>query len=205
MSAGDWPTCSSSASAKRESQSNYKNCATQTDTLHSSKEAEARRRNELTKALMSALTNPNRPVQGETPTYPGTKIAQNTTYAPVSTFLDASDALIAEYQRVDNMSKDMQVDAALPVAETWNEEVAEAERRLKMGARVAIMNVGKVLGMPVDAGGEGHGDGDGDEEMIDADEEGEGEKQLSFEWQKSLQYMERGVKRMVKGLPEDEE
>jgi hypothetical protein len=68
---------------------------------------------------------------------------------------------------------------------------------LNLGARVALRNVKKALGMPRDD----DVDEDGDEEMRDV----EGEQVLSYEWQKSLQYVERGVKRMVKGLPDDEE
>lgn len=144
---------------------------------------------------MTALETPNRPVQGDTPTYPGTKIAEHAVYKPVSTFLDASDALIAEFQRVDNMSREMQADAVTPVAEDFNAEIQEAERQLKLGARVALRNVVKVLGLPRDA------DADGDEEMLDVEDQ----QELSYDWQKSLQYAERGVKRMVKGLPDDDE
>lgn len=146
---------------------------------------------------MSALKTPNRAIKGETPTYPGTKIAEHAVYSPVTTFLNASDALVAEYQRLDNMVKDMQDDTVAPIAETMNDELQEATRQLNLGARVALRNVKKVLGMPRDA----DLDEGGDEDTQDV----EGERVLSYEWQKSLQYVERGVKRMVKGLPDDEE
>jgi formiminotetrahydrofolate cyclodeaminase len=165
----------------------------------SSEEAQTRRNNEIATAIMTALKTPSRPVKGETPTYPGTKIAEHAVYSPVTAFLDASDALVAEYQRLDNMVKDMQDDAVAPIAETMNDELQEATRQLNLGARVALRNVKKVLGMPRDA----DVDEDGDEEMRDV--EREGEQVLSYEWQKSLNYVERGVKRMVKGLPDDEE
>jgi hypothetical protein len=148
--------------------------------------------------IQNALTTPNRPVQGETPTYVGTKIAENATYTSVTNVLEASENLIKEYERVDNMGKEMRNEDAKPVAETWNQELAEAERQLNVGARVALRNVKKVLG--ADMEGE-EVDGDGDEEMQDA----EGEKELNYELQKSLRYAERGVKRMVKGLPMDEQ
>jgi hypothetical protein len=65
-----------------------------------------------------------------------------------------------------------------------------------MGARVALRNVKKVLG----ADAEGGTDEDGDVDM-----EGEGKTvELNYELQKSLRYAERGIKRMVKGLPVDE-
>jgi hypothetical protein len=87
-----------------------------------------------------------------------------------------------------------------PIADTWKQDVEETDRQLKMGARVALRNVKKVLGADVEGDGLGRTDEDGDVDM-----EGEGEKvELNYELQKSLRYAERGVKRMVKGLPMDE-
>jgi hypothetical protein len=157
-----------------------------------SKETETHRRNEIASTILNALNTPNRPVQGETPTYPGTKIAENAAHATVAVFLSASEGLVTEYRRLDKMSRDMQSEDAAPVAETWNQEIQEAERQLRLGAKVARRNVVKVLGGVVDA--------DGDEEMLDA----ESEQELNYEFQTSLRYLERGVKRMVKGLPDDE-
>jgi hypothetical protein len=87
-----------------------------------------------------------------------------------------------------------------PIADIWKQDVEDTDRQLKMGARVALRNVKKVLGADVE-GDELRGtDEDGDVDM-----EGEGKKaELNYELQKSLRYAERGVKRMVKGLPMDE-
>ena len=151
--------------------------------------------------IENALKTPDRPFEGEAPTYTGTRIAENAAYTPVAGVLAASENLIKEYERLDKMSKDMQQEDAKPVAETWNQELAEAERQLKMGARVALRNVKKVLGADTEEDERGVTEGDGDEEMQDA----EGGQELNYELQKSLRYAERGVKRMVKGLPDDEE
>jgi len=151
--------------------------------------------------IENALKTPDRPFEGEAPTYTGTSIAENAAYTPVAGVLAASENLIKEYERLDKMSKDMQQEDAKPVAETWNQELAEAERQLKMGARVALRNVKKVLGADTEEDERGVTEGDGDEEMQDA----EGGQELNYELQKSLRYAERGVKRMVKGLPDDEE
>jgi hypothetical protein len=87
-----------------------------------------------------------------------------------------------------------------PIADTWKQNVEETDRQLKTGARVALRNVKKVLGADVDNDGLGVMDEDGDVDM-----EGEGKKvELNYELQKSLRYAERGIKRMVKGLPMDE-
>lgn len=69
-----------------------------------------------------------------------------------------------------------------------------------MGARVAVRNVKKVLGAVVDGD-----DNDAEVKREDEMQEGDGGGQeLNYDLQKSLRYAERGVKRMVRGLPEDE-
>lgn len=165
-----------------------------------SEEETTRRRNEITSTILNALKTPNRPVQGETLTFTGTKIAENAAYIPVANILATSESLIKEYDRLDTMITDMRGEEAELAAETWQQEIHEAERQLKMGARVALRNVKKVLGVDMENEGKGATDGDGDEEMEDVD----AGKGLNYELQRSLRYAERGVKRMVKGLPDDE-
>jgi hypothetical protein len=82
-----------------------------------------------------------------------------------------------------------------PVGETWKQEIEETDRQLKMGARVALRNVKKVIGVEVEAGE----DQDGDVNM-----EGSEKMELNYGLRESLRYAERGVKRMVKTLPMDE-
>jgi uncharacterized protein YbcI len=163
-----------------------------TTTTARSEEAETRRRNEVAFAIFNALKTPNRPTQGDVPTFTGTKIADNAAYVPLANVLTASEALINEYERLDKMIADMRDEEAEPIAETWQQELQEAEQKLQLGARVALRNVKKVLG----AEDAGH------EEMHD---EGEEKQELNYELQKSLRYAERGVKRMVKGLSKDED
>jgi hypothetical protein len=62
-----------------------------------------------------------------------------------------------------------------------------------------LRNVKKVLGADVEDFVMGEADEDGDVDM-----EGGEEVELNFELQKTLRYAERGVKRMVKGLPVDD-
>jgi hypothetical protein len=164
-----------------------------------SEEAETRRRDEITSTILNALKTTNRGVQGEIPTYTGTKIAENVAYMPVIDVLSSSEALLEEYERLDKMIMDMGDQEAEPVAETWHQDLQEVEQKLQMGARVALRNVKKVLG--ADAEKEDIGTaGDGDDEMQGL----EGEQELNYELKKSLRYAERGVKRMVKGLPDGE-
>jgi hypothetical protein len=165
-----------------------------------SEEAETRRRNEIAATILHALKTPNRPEQGDVPTFTGTKIADNAAYIPVANVLTASEALLDEYERLDKMIVDMRDEEEDPVAETWQQELREAEQKLQMGARVALRNVKKVLG--ADDASHEHSDEHSDEEIHD---EGKEKQALNYELQKSLRYAERGVKRMVKGLPEDED
>lgn len=76
------------------------------------------------------------------------------------------------------------------MTEAWNQDIENIERKLKLGARVALRNAKKVLGAEIK-------DRDGEMATIEVEEE---EKELDDELHKRLNYAERGVKRMVKGL-----
>jgi hypothetical protein len=161
-----------------------------------------RRRNDITAAILDALQTPNRRVQSEATraTFSGTAIAENTTYIPVAEVLRASDDLSKEYERLNGMITDIDAEHMEPIAETWQQELHDIERHLQMGARVALRNVKKVLGADMD-----NGKG-ADKEGLELDPTGgEAKYELNYELQKSLRYAERGVKRMVKGLPHEEQ
>jgi hypothetical protein len=165
--------------------------------LNSSESVESRRHNELLSAVLSALKSPNRPVQGNTPTYPNTKIANNLAYTSVANVTAASERLIVQYVRLDKTIADMRGEQAVPLAETIHGDLQEADRTLRMAARVAVRKVRKVLGIET-----GEADDDEDEDM-----EGDTlieETEMEHELQRSLRYAERGVRRMVKGLRDEE-
>jgi type V secretory pathway adhesin AidA len=162
-----------------------------------SQKQEMQRRNEITFTILDALKTPHRPVKGKTTTFASTTIAQNAAYIPIVEILAASEGLIREYKRLDKTITDRHDEDTEPVAEIWYQGIQETERQLKMGARVALRNVKKVLGADV----ERVMTKDGEEEMHESERAGQ---ELSYELQKSLRYVERGVKRMVKGLPNDE-
>ncbi|CAO2655917.1 Nn.00g047200.m01.CDS01 [Neocucurbitaria sp. VM-36] len=163
-------------------------------------EEETRRRNEIATKIMEALQKPNQPTQGESPTFMGTSIAGNAAYASVVDVLTASEGLIAQYQRLDNIIKDLWNEDAESVADKWKQDIHETEMQLKMGARVALRNVKKVLGADVESD-----EVVAAEEGVDENMEGVVGEELDYELQKSLRYAERGIKRMVKGLPKDED
>ena len=76
------------------------------------------------------------------------------------------------------------------ISEQWAQNVAETEKKLRLGHKVALRSVKKVLGA--------------EEEENDADAD-DGEKEgevmlmgkLDYELLQGLRYAERGVKRMV--------
>jgi flagellar biosynthesis GTPase FlhF len=146
---------------------------------------------------MEALKTPNRRIQGDAPTFTGTRIADNAAYLPVADVLSSAEALLEEYERLDRMISNMRDEQTNPMAETWHQDLEDTKQKLEMGARVALRNVKKVLGAEVD---DDATDMDGDEDETLVEDEG-----LNYELQKSLRYVERGVKRTVKGLPADED
>jgi Skp family chaperone for outer membrane proteins len=168
--------------------------------IHSEEQA-MRRRNEITATILDALQTPNRPVQSETTrtTFVGTAIADNAAYISVANVLAASDGLSKEYERLNSTIKDIGEEYTEPVAEMWQQELRDTEQQLQMGARVALRNVRKVLGADVDMGKGADEDGEEQEQN-----DGDAEHELNYELQRSLRYVERGVKRMVKGLPNEE-
>ncbi|KAI4658167.1 uncharacterized protein J4E79_007149 [Alternaria viburni] len=161
--------------------------------LQAEKEQE-RRREELTSTVFEALQTPNRPAKGKPETFAGTQIAGNAVYTSVTSVLRASEALVNEYQRLDGMIAKLREEQPDTIADTWKQDIEDTDKQLKKGARVALRNVKKVLGADVEDSVMTDEDGDVDMER--------GEKvELNYELQKSLRYAERGVKRMVKGLP----
>ncbi|KAI4951685.1 hypothetical protein J4E86_007101 [Alternaria arbusti] len=161
--------------------------------LQAEKEEE-RRREELTSTLFEALQTPNRPAKGEPETFAGTQIAGNAVYTSVTSVLRASEVLVNEYQRLDGMIAKLREEQPDTIADTWKQDIEDTDKQLKKGARVALRNVKKVLGADVE-------DSVMTDEDGDVDMEGGEKVELNYGLQKSLRYAERGVKRMVKGLP----
>ncbi|KAJ4312909.1 hypothetical protein N0V94_007210 [Neodidymelliopsis sp. IMI 364377] len=164
-----------------------------------SEEVSMRRRNELTRSILKALQTPNRPVQGNPSTLGDTKIARNAVFKSVTYVLTSSEHLVAEYDRLDKLIESLRDAEPEGIAEKWTENVDKTARLLRLGAGTAIRNVKKVLGADIANG-----------EVEEADEnaermEGLEKMELDYDFHKSLQYAERGVKKMVKGLPQEED
>ncbi|KZM27902.1 uncharacterized protein EKO05_0005810 [Ascochyta rabiei] len=157
------------------------------------------RRNEFTGLIVNALQTPNRPVQGVSPTLVDTKIARNAVFKSVADVLKASEHLIGEYVKLDAMITGIRDAEPEGVAEAWTEDIEKTARLLKTGAEIAIRNVKRVLGADVEV--------DERDVRMEAGERMDGieKMELKYELQKSLQYVEKGVKKMVKNLPQDED
>jgi hypothetical protein len=108
----------------------------------------------------------------------------------------ASENLVSMYTKHDAMLAEMAAEGQGQLSEKWTQDVAETERKLRLGYKVATRNLRKVLGAHVE-----REDEDEDEEM---DGEGMEVGELNYEILRGLGYAERGVKRMVKGLPLEE-
>ncbi|KAF7673640.1 60s ribosomal protein l15 [Alternaria burnsii] len=157
---------------------------------------EQRHRDELAAIILEALRTPNQTVNRETANFKGTRIAGNAIYASITTILTASSSLVNEYRRLDDMITKLRNEQPAALVDTWKHDVEDTDRQLRRGARVALRNVKKMLDADVEDVVMGEADEDGDVKMEDGEE-----VELNYELRKSLRYAERGVKRMVKGLP----
>ncbi|KAJ5027589.1 ribosomal L15-domain-containing protein [Bipolaris maydis] len=152
---------------------------------------------ELASTILEGLRTPNHRTQHNTPTFTGTNIASNAVYTCITDVLSASQSLVSEYKRLDGTISKLREDQAHPIADTWKRDIEETENHLKFGARVALQNVRKVSGAKITSGdAKGLTDENGDVNMTVG-----GEVQLACELLESLRNVERGIKRMTKGLP----
>ncbi|KAF2020902.1 hypothetical protein BU24DRAFT_487426 [Aaosphaeria arxii CBS 175.79] len=166
-------------------------------------------RNENFKNLiMQALAEPP-PLTGKgsnTVNYPGTSITMNKHGITAHKVLNDSARLVKEYERLEKMvTRFSESDDNTSSMKDREQEMENIRGTLEMGRRVALRNVKKVLA------GTPHQDTDQD----DADTKGECANQtgglmlgkevpLDYTLANALQYAERGVKRMAKGLSQEE-
>ncbi|KAF2642792.1 hypothetical protein P280DRAFT_497531 [Massarina eburnea CBS 473.64] len=152
---------------------------------------ETDRRNELTSVLVQALqpSTEQQTLHDTSTMYRNTKIGNNPIFEVTGKINTKCQSMISDYKSFEAMITQMAGEQNDSVTDTWLKDVQEAEEKLAMGQEVALRKVKKVLM------GKGNGHG--------GDEEGE-YAGLNYELYKGLSYAERGVKRMVKGLPKDE-
>lgn len=117
-----------------------------------------------------------------------------------------SKSLIKDYDDMEAMLNKVRDEQQKKLAaENWESEVRETERLLLLGRNRAVRCVGRVVDVAEkDKGYVEDGDGDktenGGDEAVE-DDDGDADMGLL----RTLEYAERGVKRMVKGIPREDE
>ncbi|PVH94299.1 hypothetical protein DM02DRAFT_676276 [Periconia macrospinosa] len=120
--------------------------------------------------------------------------AANSLHMSLSTISESCQSLLFKYNSLENLITQMANELDTSVTEAWATDVAETEKLLGLGHKQAVRGMKRALGMG--AGGTG--------EEIPRIEGFQKEEKHGFELQKSLRCAERGVRRMVKGLPRSE-
>lgn len=118
--------------------------------------------------------------------------------------INTSHGLVVEYDRFETMVTEtaQDNDSRQPITDTYQEEVKEMEKLLKVGYRNALRNVKKVMranheDVEMNGTKEVEGEVDGYGETM--------KMQLNYELETALRYAERGIRRMMKGLPRNNE
>lgn len=167
------------------------------DSNDSREEQYSQHRDELASFLSEALKKTNRHVRHAVTAFPDTKIAINPIFALAERVGVASQRVLSEYASFEKMVLNMRDETKDTVLHAWSRDLQETERLIDCGYKTALRNVRKVL------------DGKENQSSQFADEgkmEQEGkqpQENLDYGLLKSLRYVERGVKRMVKSLPKD--
>jgi hypothetical protein len=125
----------------------------------------------------------------------GTYLQSNPPFNALNDMESKCAQLVAEYHVFEFLIEQMASEQKNSVTDTWTKDVEDAERLLTIGHNSAVKTVKAVLGVEV-----------GEDGQFGEVQEGDdvGQAPANLELHKSLQYAERGVKRMVKGLPKDE-
>ena len=106
--------------------------------------------------------------------------------------------MIDEYDELDKAITTMRDEGRTDISETWKEDIENTKENLRKGARTALSRARKVLGAEVQCAPETSGvDADADEDMEGVE--------LNYELPKRLRCAERGVKRMIKGIDDEDD
>ena len=148
------------------------------------------RRNNIASTITEALQSPaNASIAEDAPAqYANTSIAMDPHWQPANELLEACGKLVTDYEKFESVLKATAHRARDEnVVDAWQKDVDDTDRLLRLGHKIALRKVNTMLG-----------------EAVEEDEEKEPGVELDHGFVEALQYAERGVKRMVKGVPEDE-
>lgn len=161
---------------------------------------DARRQNEMSALIAEALIKPNKTTSHGPMTFEATKIASNVIYHSAIRVDAACRSMISEYNGLEATIAKLAGEHKNTVTERWMQDIERTEKLLKLGHKTAVRHVKRVLG--AEAGGDETLVKEKLEVKTAGGEKGIGvQEDLNMELLQGLRYAERGVKRMVKGLP----
>jgi len=121
-----------------------------------------------------------------------------------SRVIELSRGLVSEYETISTKVRPVLPEQDRSIIICWQNHFDNTVRLLGIGHKLALRDVGKVLNL---------NEGNENEKVENTEDEDESGVGSAFPWVKAsrpvglmstLQYAERGVKRMAKGLPLDE-
>lgn len=121
-----------------------------------------------------------------------------------SRVIELSRGLVSEYETISTKVRPVLPEEDQSIIVDWQSHFDNTVRLLGIGHKLALRDVGKVLDL---------NEGNENENVENTEDEDESRVASAFPWVKTsrsvglmstLQYAERGVKRMAKGLPLDE-
>lgn len=113
-----------------------------------------------------------------------------------------SEDLVKEYRRLDGLITRVRPEQPEAIPEDWKREIYRVGNQFRLGSRVALRDVKKVLG--ADPGGENADVPDGDDHIFVEGSPETVHGPLSYNLCRSLRDTEKGVRWMLKGLPSKE-
>lgn len=161
--------------------------------VHASKTDEVRRHKELLTLIVETLSRPTKPIKHEPSSFAKTRVAGNSIFSSAIKVNTACCNMLSQYYQLEARIDELGPDKNASITEKWMQDIEETERLLRVGHKAAGRNTKKAVGMEL------HGFEAAETERQD----GIGVlKKLNTELREGLRYTERGVKRMVKGIPE---
>ncbi|KAH7135385.1 hypothetical protein B0J11DRAFT_518227 [Dendryphion nanum] len=151
--------------------------------------------------VSQALTAPS---DDDSETYPSTFIAKNDHYTEALDVIRHSKRLLDRYDRMDKLVLEASDEKQGATGELWDKEVNDMKARLDKRRSTVLRNIQQCLGVNVV-----HMDHEEDEYMDVEGMVNEGSRNTApparNQLKDALRYAERGVKRMTKPLPRDED
>ena len=141
--------------------------------------------------IVEALGKPTTPIKNEPSTFGNTKIVGNSIFSSAIKVNTTYYNMLSQYYDLESMIEELVPVNNTTITDKWMQDIEETERLLRVGHKTAARNVKRVLGMESDG--------------CETDEGGQNGigvlEKLNMELREGLRYTERGVKRMVKGIP----